>query len=95
MYIGCEKFMFGLWMWKIFHAWSEYISELLSELKAVEQDTKPTILISRRMDYVLAISFLVIVTTPTLYLFFVCFSMDNTIQEKELLEGSQESMLRL
>lgn len=45
MYIGCEKFMFGLWMWKIFHAWSEYISELLSELKAVEQDTKPTILV--------------------------------------------------
>ncbi|VDL76071.1 unnamed protein product [Nippostrongylus brasiliensis] len=49
--------------------------------------------VSRRMDYILAGSFLIIVTTPALYLFFVCFSIDNTIHEKELLEGSQESLL--
>ncbi|KIH50862.1 hypothetical protein ANCDUO_19056 [Ancylostoma duodenale] len=48
--------------------------------------------VSRRMDILLALFFLVTVSTPTIYLFILCFSMDNNSQERELLERSREPM---
>ncbi|KAL6724582.1 hypothetical protein Aduo_019460 [Ancylostoma duodenale] len=48
--------------------------------------------VSRRMDILLALFFLVTVSTPTVYLFILCFSMDNNSQERELLERSREPM---
>ncbi|EYB94308.1 hypothetical protein Y032_0173g411 [Ancylostoma ceylanicum] len=48
--------------------------------------------VSRRMDILLALFFLVTVSTPTIYLFILCYSMDNNSQERELLERSREPM---
>ncbi|PIO73610.1 Neurotransmitter-gated ion-channel ligand binding domain protein [Teladorsagia circumcincta] len=50
--------------------------------------------VSRRMDYAMAFAFLISVTTPTVYLFLICFSTDDTAQEKALLAESRESAHR-
>uniref|UniRef100_A0A1I7XVS1 Neur_chan_memb domain-containing protein n=1 Tax=Heterorhabditis bacteriophora TaxID=37862 RepID=A0A1I7XVS1_HETBA len=46
--------------------------------------------ISRRMDYLLVLFFLIIVSAPTVYLFYLCASLDNMTSEKELLKKAQE-----
>ncbi|XGW35669.1 hypothetical protein V3C99_019121 [Haemonchus contortus] len=51
--------------------------------------------ISRRMDYIMALVFLIIVTSPTVYLFVVCFLSEDVAQERALLAGSRESMHRV
>ncbi|VDM74460.1 unnamed protein product [Strongylus vulgaris] len=48
--------------------------------------------VSRRMDHLLSLFFLATVSTPTMYLFLLCFSMDNITQERELLNGSREAV---
>ncbi|KAK6059820.1 hypothetical protein COOONC_02529 [Cooperia oncophora] len=51
--------------------------------------------VSRRMDYAMAIAFLITVTAPTAYLFLICFSSTDTAQEKALIAESRESVHRV
>ncbi|CAP34394.2 Protein CBR-PBO-6 [Caenorhabditis briggsae] len=45
--------------------------------------------VSRRMDYLLASVFIIIISTPTLYLFYMCFQMDHAAAERILLENAK------
>lgn len=45
--------------------------------------------VSRRMDYLLASVFIIIISTPTLYLFYMCFQMDHATAERVLLENAK------
>ncbi|KAK5968696.1 Proton-gated ion channel subunit pbo-6, partial [Trichostrongylus colubriformis] len=51
--------------------------------------------VSRRLDYIMAFAFLIIVTTPTVYLFLLCFSSNDTTEEEALVTGSQKSVHRV
>ncbi|CAI5455809.1 unnamed protein product [Caenorhabditis angaria] len=46
--------------------------------------------VSRRMDYLLSAIFIFIISTPTVYLFYLCFKLDHALGERLLLESAKK-----
>ena len=44
------------------------------------------------MDYLLAAVFIVIISTPTSYLFYMCMTVDYTAAERALLANRNETL---